>query len=180
MSFVVSESVFADKPVTYWNEQPIPTVWQKYLNPDHIEFWQEGHYTPPTPLILAMRNPTPENIHLYKTFMSRRASLMQGFEEAMKKEQVDRIESIVIAIRSDCHACEKLLNELSAHNSIKDKIQLLQVDQARAVFPWSYKKLSPSEAEKLQINMVPVVWVKTKTSSYTRLVDPSKLFEEYL
>lgn len=180
ISILINQVSYADKPVTYWDELHPQTLWQKYLNPDHIEFWQEGNYTPPAPLIMAMRNPTSENIHLYRTFMTRRASIMQNFQEAMQREQADKIESVVIAVRSDCHSCEKLLGELSSHTLIKDKIQLLQIDQARVAFPWSYKRLTTFEAEKLQITTVPVVWVKTKTSSYTRLIDPSKLFEEYL
>lgn len=172
-----------DAPVNYWsnaNENPIPKYWQSFLDPNSLNFWKEGDYTPPLPQIWAMRDPSPQNIALYKTYLKRRAEVLEKFQIALKKDRIEQIEKIIIAFRSDCSACHQLLSELSSYQNINDKIQLLQIDQRSVSLPWPIVRISESQANTLNIQMVPTIWVKKQGGRVIRLEHPSKLFEEYL
>lgn len=173
----------SDAPVNYWSQtstQEIPQQWLPYLNPNSIQFWKEGDYTPPIPLILAMRDPSPQNVALYKTYLKRRAGILERFQVAMKKDQIDQIEKIVIAFRSDCSACHQLLNELANYPNVSNRIQLLQVDQGFIPVPWPVLRISEEQAQSLSIQTVPTVWVQKKNEPTQRLEHPTKLFEDFL
>ena len=181
--FLTSPVFASDQPVAYWSHdspETIPRQWQPYLSPNSIQFWKEGDYTPPTPLIIAMRDPTPQNITLYKTYLKRRAGMVERFQVAMKKDQIDQIERIVIAFRSDCSACHQLLTELANYPHVADCIQLLQVDQGFISLPWPRLRISESQAQSLNIQAVPTVWVQMRNERTVRLDHPTKLFEDFL
>lgn len=169
-----------DDPVTYWKSGPMPGKWGAYLDPNHLEFWKEGDYTPPAPLIWAMKDPTPQNISLYKTYLQKRAAILELFQQAMKKEQIDKVAKIYVAFRSDCKACHQFLTELSAHPEVFERIQLLQVDTQPVPLAWANTQLSPQAKFSLNIDSVPTVWVQFKNESPHRLTHPGQLFEEVL
>lgn len=182
--FFLTTALYAkDNPVTYWqteSENAIPEHWQSFLNPNSINFWKEGDYTPPLPLVWAMKEPTTQNIALYKTYLKRRAGILDTFHQALKKDRIDNIEKIIIAFRSDCSACHQLLTELSAHKEVFEKIQLLQVDKGDISLPWPIMKITEQQANQLSIKAVPMVWVKSKSAASQLLEHPGKLFEEFL
>lgn len=172
-----------DKPVTYWQTEPedsIPEQWKSYLDMSSLNFWKEGDYTPPMPLILAMKDPTPQNISLYKTYLKKRAGVLETFQQAMKQDRIEMIERIVIAFRSDCNACHQFLNELNFHPEVFDRIQFLQVDKGNIQIPFPVLRISESQAHRLNIQTVPTIWIKSKGEEPRLLEHPGQLFEEYL
>lgn len=179
MIFLSTNLLGQDSPVTYWNEAEVPRQWQSFLNPNSIEFWKEGDYTPPTPLIMAMRDPTPSNIQLYKTYLKRRAAILDRFHKALKQERIDKIERIFVAFRSDCPACHRLLTRLTSQPEIHNRIQLLQVDDLPVPTPWPNLRLSQKSLIQLDIQAVPMVWVR-QSGKLQRLSSAEQLFEEYL
>lgn len=172
-----------DHPVAYWQVDPedrIPEYWKSYLDMNSLNFWKEGDYTPPLPLIWAMKDPTPRNIALYKIYLKRRAGVLENFQQAMKKDRIDSIERIVVAFRSDCRACHQLLIELSAHSEVSEKIQLMQIDRGNIQVPWPIQRINEQQAHHLNIQTVPMVWVKSKGEAPRLLDHPGQLFEEFL
>jgi hypothetical protein len=172
-----------DKPVTYWQLEPedsTPEHWKSYLDLNSINFWKEGDYTPPLPLIWAMKEPTRQNIALYKTYLKKRAGVLETFQQAMKQDRIELIERIVIAFRSDCNACHQLLSELSLHAAIFDRIQLLQIDKGQIQSPWPILRINEQQANRLNVQTVPTVWIKSKGEVPRLLEHPGQLFEEFL
>lgn len=173
-----------DNPVTYWDEgaeTTVPEYWKSFLDLNSINFWKEGDYTPPLPLIWAMKDPTPQNISLYKAYLQKRAGVLDTFQKAMKQDRIDRIERIVIAFRSDCPACHRFLSELAIHQQeLGEKVQLLQLDRGRFTSLWALRRISPIQAQVLGIQTVPMVWVQSESESPQLLEYPGQLFEEYL
>lgn len=180
--FMATTLLAKDRPVTYWDEdrEETPEHWKSFLDMNSINFWKEGDYTPPLPLIWAMKDPTPQNIALYKTYLQKRAEVLETFHQAMKKDRIEHIEQIVVVFRSDCNACHRLLSELAAHGEIVEKVQLLQLDSGRFPSPWPTRHLSQAQAQSLGVQTVPMVWVKNDGENVRLLEHPGQLFEEYL
>ena len=86
-----SAYAFDQTPVQFWAQPKENSkeekTWSLYTNPNRLEFWKEGDYTPPIPLILAMKNPTANNISRFLQYLTLRASYMERFQSALTKEE---------------------------------------------------------------------------------------------
>lgn len=56
--------------------------WNDQLNIENDQFFKEGDYMPPAPLVEALRRPTKENIQNYEKWQEMRNILLQRYEIA--------------------------------------------------------------------------------------------------
>lgn len=57
--------------------------WDKYLNPNHDEFFKEGDYTPPAPFIEIARNPTDENIQNWFQYLELKNEILHRLQSKL-------------------------------------------------------------------------------------------------
>jgi hypothetical protein len=170
-------------PVFYWqnhaHQDQDSDLWQHYLDPNQLSFWQEGDYTPPAPLIVAMKNPSEKNIENYMRYLSLRASYQERFQSSLAKYRQKSVKKVVIAVRSDCGACHSLLEDLKAIDVEPEKIQLVQIDRgsfAHLKIPWSITKIDEEQTKTLGVKMVPTVWIQNG-QGIIQLPYPQKILE---
>lgn len=154
--------------------------WNEQLNIENDQFFKEGDYTPPAPLIEALRRPTKENILNFEKWQEMRNLLLQRYETA-RTQYVGRngvsiprasIETFNVDEREienyhyifyfestcpSCHAMFQTINEMVKRGVY---VEAVRVDKGKNQvkgldLPWSYAQVE--ELKKLDLKAVPVL-----------------------
>jgi thiol-disulfide isomerase/thioredoxin len=86
--------------------------WADYTDPTEPEFWREGEYTPPLPLLELIRDPSPQNLERYRQWNDKKlevsAFVSQLLLEAEAPEPVlwDGVQ-VVYFYASGCSYCQR-------------------------------------------------------------------------
>jgi hypothetical protein len=167
-----------EKPTTEPKTKPFS--WNDQLNIENDQFFKEGDYTPPAPLIEALRRPTKENILNFEKWQEIRNTLLQRYEIARSQfvsksgMDVPRIDTASLKVDekdlekyryifyfestcSSCHAMFQTINQMVERGVY---VEAVRVDKGEGEvkglnLPWSY--VNPEELKKMNLKAVPVL-----------------------
>lgn len=157
-----------------------PFNWNDQLNIEKDQFFKEGDYTPPAPLVEALRRPTKENILNFEKWQEMRNILLQRYETARAQYmgkggvQVPRAEAPVLDVdereiekyhyifyfESTCPSCHAMFQTINQMVQRGVYVEAIRVDKNENEvkgldLPWSYA--NPEELKKLNLKAVPVL-----------------------
>lgn len=164
-----------------------PFSWNDQLNIENDQFFKEGDYMPPAPLVEALRRPTKENIMNYEKWQEMRNVLLQRYEfarsqyvgktgnnapmpEAPVLEVSERdLEKFhyIFYFESTCPSCHAMFQTINQMVQRGVYVEAVRVDKGDGEvkglnLPWSYAKAE--ELKKLNLKAVPVlVAIEEKT-----------------
>ncbi|MFK7824486.1 MAG: TlpA family protein disulfide reductase [Oligoflexales bacterium] len=190
--------------IDYWNEKtsakPSPTKiepkipqekqfdWEKYTNPKHDEFFEEGDHKPPKPFMELARNPTDQNIKRWfaliekkntlmvklhdhmKTYLAKNSKTLKPKEREILTEKLSKIKPIDLDLKrfrfrlyfdSTCPHCERMMVTARDLQKMGYFVEVRQIDSKKPNFPvpFAVVKASAQEISRKKINSWPVLFV---------------------
>lgn len=162
--------------------------WNKYMDPKNKEFFKEGDYVPPEPLMELARNPSDENIKNWFAMIETKNKLMNELQKRMgefsaraspplAKEEKDVLYRQQAAIKttnidfkrfrfrlyfeSSCPHCKNMLGTLKELEIMGYYAEVRQIDSKKPDFlvPFSISQASKAELKDKQITSWPVLFV---------------------
>ncbi|MBP6218550.1 MAG: hypothetical protein KA436_08190 [Oligoflexales bacterium] len=162
--------------------------WSKYMDPKNKEFFKEGDYVPPEPLMELARNPSDENIKNWFVMIDTKNKLMSELQKRMgefsaraspplAKEEKDILERQQASItpsnvdfkrfrfrlyfESSCPHCKNMLKTLKDLENMGYYAEVRQIDNKKPDFPVPFpiSQVSKNELKEKQINSWPVLFV---------------------
>ncbi len=160
--------------------QKKPFSWNEQLNIENDQFFKEGDYMPPAPLVEAMRRPTKENIMNFEKWQEMRNLLLQRYEFAraqyvgktgnaapvanvpvleVSEKDLEKYH-YVFYFESTCPSCHAMFQTINQMVQRGVYVEAIRVDKGDGEvkgldLPWSYAK--PEELKKLNLKAVPVL-----------------------
>ncbi|OYZ24112.1 MAG: hypothetical protein B7Y39_02620 [Bdellovibrio sp. 28-41-41] len=160
--------------------QKKPFSWNEQLNVENDQFFKEGDYMPPAPLVEAMRRPTKENILNFEKWQEMRNLLLQRYELARSQyiaksgntaptAEVQVLEvsekklgnyHYIFYFESTCPSCHAMFQTINQMVQRGVYVEAIRVDKGDGEvkglnLPWSFAK--PEELKKLNLKAVPVL-----------------------
>ena len=156
-----------------------PFSWSDQLDIEKDQFFKEGDYIPPAPLIEALRRPTKENIENFEKWQAMRNLLLERYEAARLQyvakngASIPRAPALAEVNTGDinkyrylfyfestcphCHAMFQTINEMVRGGAYVEAIRIDKGEgEVRGLeIPWSFAK--PDELKKLNVKAVPVL-----------------------
>ncbi len=157
-----------------------PFSWNDQLDIEKDQFFKEGDYMPPAPLIEALRRPTKENILNFEKWQEMRNLLLARYESArsqytgktgisvpkgavlipnVNEKDLEKYHYIFYfeSTCPSCHAMFETINEMAGRGLY---VEAMRVDKSESEvkglnLPWSYA--NPEELKKLNLKAVPVL-----------------------
>ncbi len=154
--------------------------WNEQLNIENDQFFKEGDYMPPAPLVEALRRPTKENILNFEKWQEMRNLLLQRYEVArsqyvaqtktnIPKNEINETTSEEVELKkfrfifyfeSTCPSCHSMFQTINQMVQRGIYVEAIRVDKSeRAVsglnLPWNYA--NSEELKKLNLKAVPVL-----------------------
>jgi thiol-disulfide isomerase/thioredoxin len=122
--------------------QPRPFDWSDYTDPTQPEFWREGDYTPPAPLLELIRDPSPENIERYRTWTSQKLQVSAQVSEllaAAERPEPVRWEGVVVVYfyASSCGYCQQNTPHVLALFERGADVMPVHLDRPSPAYPTS-------------------------------------------
>lgn len=173
----------SQKPIpekTQIETQKKPFSWNDQLNVENDQFFKEGDYIPPAPLIEAMRRPTKENILNFEKWQEMRNVLLQRYEVARSQyvgktgnpAPVPDIQVLEVSekelsnyhyifyFESTCPSCHAMFQTINQMVQRGVYVEAIRVDHGDSEvkgldLPWIFAK--PEELKKLNLKAVPVL-----------------------
>ena len=179
------EKTFSDKTQNETKKKPFS--WNDQLNIENDQFFKEGDYMPPAPLVEALRRPTKENIMNYEKWQEMRNVLLQRYEVArsqymgksgnpapiadapvleVSERDLEKFHYIFYfeSTCPSCHAMFQTINEMVQRGVYVEAVRVDKGDgEVKGLdLPWNFAK--PEELKKLNLKAVPVlVAIEEKT-----------------
>lgn len=156
--------------------------WNEQLNIENDQFFKEGDYMPPAPLVEALRRPTKENILNFEKWQEMRNLLLQRYEIARSQYVRQTGNNLPVAdmpvlevsekdlekyhyafyFESTCPSCHAMFQTINQMVQRGVYVEAIRVDKGEGEgevkglnIPWSYAK--PEELKKLNLKSVPVL-----------------------
>ena len=202
---------YFNNKIEYWNQQkpkkdevnPQPNEkqdtnfdWEKYQNPKNDEFFKEGAYTPPKPLMELARNPSDKNIQNWFAYIETKNKLVAALqtrlqeylkvngktasseEKELAQEQVAQMSREPIDIKryrfrlyfeSSCPHCRNMLKTMEELRSLGYYIEIHQVDRRRPDYevPFPLIPASKKDLAERRINSWPTLFVADTSKKVT-------------
>lgn len=175
--------------------------WSDQLNIDNDQFFKEGDYMPPAPLVEALRRPTKENILNFEKWQEKRNLLLQRYELArlqyVSKSGVTmpKAETTVLNVderdlekfryifyfESTCPSCHAMFETINQMVERGVYVEAIRVDKGEGEvkglnLPWSYA--NKEEIKKMNLKAVPVlVAIDEKTQKAYQMVGRKSIRE---
>lgn len=157
-----------------------PFSWNDQLDIEKDQFFKEGDYMPPAPLIEALRRPTKENILNFEKWQTMRNLLLARYESA-RSEYIGKtgmsipkalaptsnvnekdLENYhyIFYFRSTCSACHEMFQTINEMARKGVYVEAVRVDKDEGEvkgldIPWT--DAQPEDLKKLNSNTVPVL-----------------------
>jgi thiol-disulfide isomerase/thioredoxin len=190
--------------IDYWNQKteakPSPTMidpkpikqekfdWEKYTNPKHDEFFEEGGHKPPKPFMELARNPTDKNIKRWfaliekkntlmvrlhdhmQTYLAKHSKTLKTEEKEILTAKLKEIKPIDLDLKrfrfrlyfdSTCPHCERMMLTARDLQKMGYFVEVRQIDRKKPSFPVPFAviKASSQEIARKKINSWPVLFV---------------------
>ncbi|MBI2603778.1 MAG: thioredoxin fold domain-containing protein [Deltaproteobacteria bacterium] len=212
----IAQSILAfnyfDRKIDYWGsdrttnpplrekepDKPNPPAfdWSKYSNPKSDEFFKEGNYTPPKPLMELARNPSDENIRNWFRIIETKNKLMAALQERFteylqtnkttlteeQKTTVERkVESLEIGnhdvrrfrfrlyFDSSCPHCKNMIATMKELQELGYYVEVHQIDRRVPEYsvPFPIIPASEKDIRERNISSWPTLFVADTTKKLT-------------
>lgn len=163
--------------------------WKQQSDPANDEFFREGDYIPPKPVLRVIRNPTDQNIREWQAYNEKRAKLlsilvdkMTEYEaknsKKMKPEEKsvfrNKINSVPTLAKdrnrflfrfyfdSNCPHCKRMFDTIRSLQEAGYYVDARRIDSRKiepSVVPFTFRQADTAEIKRFKVDAVPVLFV---------------------
>jgi hypothetical protein len=150
--------------------------WKSQMDIENDQFFREGDYIPPAPLLEALRRPTKENIVMFDKWNEARNQLLERYEAARakyvggEKARIPSTESAKApanlkkfrfafyfdAACPHCHEMFETINQLAQRGIYVEAIRVDRRDQEVRGLAIPWVAATPEELKKINLKAVPM------------------------